>query len=142
LKVKGSARGNVPGTDQRHSMAYASTVDLEEAYQAGRMAAHLASTGQTGYMATILRKPGPNYSVYYDKAPLAEVANSERTFPAKWIAPGGFDVTDEFVKYAMPLVGEGMLSLPMIGGRQRMTRLQPIYAQQKLPKYVLQGDRK
>ena len=30
LKARGSARGNVPGTDQRHSMAYASTVDLEE----------------------------------------------------------------------------------------------------------------
>src|SRR5581483_11514824 len=28
LPVKGAARANVPGTDQRHSMAYASTVDL------------------------------------------------------------------------------------------------------------------
>jgi len=142
LKARGSARGNVPGTDQRHSMAYASTVDLEEAYQAGRMAAHLAASGQSGYMATILRKPGPNYSVYYDKAPLEEVANSERKFPKQWITANGYDVTDDFVRYAKPLLGEGMLSLPMIDGRQRMTRLQPIYAQQKLPKYVLQGDRK
>jgi 6-phosphofructokinase 1 len=141
LKVKGSARGNVPGTDQRHSMAYASTVDLEEAYQAGRMAAHLATTGQSGYMATILRKPGPNYSVYYDKAPLEQVANSERKFPKQWITAGGNDVTDDFIRYAKPLMGEGMLSLPMIDGRQRMTRLQPIYADQKLPAYVLQGDR-
>ncbi len=31
LATKGSARCNVPGTDQRHSMAYASTVDLDEA---------------------------------------------------------------------------------------------------------------
>ena len=37
-------------------------------------------------MSTILRNPGPIYSVRYDKVPLAEVANSERTFPAKWIA--------------------------------------------------------
>ncbi len=142
LKVKGAARGNVPGTDQRHSMGYASTVDLEEAYQAGRMAAHLAATGQTGYMSTILRHPGPNYSVYYDKAPLEKVANSERKFPSGWIAPSGYDVTDEFIRYAKPLVGEGMLSLPMIDGRQRMTRFQPIHAQQKLPRYLPEADRK
>ena len=43
LAAKGSARGNVPGTDQRHAMAYASTVDLDEAYRAGQTAAHLAA---------------------------------------------------------------------------------------------------
>jgi len=32
LAARGSARGNVPGTDQRHNMIYASTVDLDEAY--------------------------------------------------------------------------------------------------------------
>ena len=36
-------RGNVSGTDQRHSMAYASTVDLEEAYRGGQKAAELAA---------------------------------------------------------------------------------------------------
>ncbi len=70
------------------------------------------------------------------------VANSERTFPADWITPNGYDVTDAFVRYAMPLVGEDMISLPMIGGRQRLTRFEPIYAQQKLARYVPQGDRK
>lgn len=141
LATKGSARGNVPGTDQRHSMAYASTVDLEEAYRAGQTAAHLAARGDSGYMATILRNPGDVYSVRYDKVPLDEVANSERTFPKEWIAENGYDVTDDFVKYAKPLIGEGMVTLPMIDGRQRMTRFEPIYAEQKLAKYVPQGDR-
>lgn len=141
LAAKGAARGNVPGTDQRHSMAYASTVDLDEAYRAGEMCAQLAATHQSGYMATILRNDSPIYSVRYDKVPLAEVANSERTFPKHWITPSGNDVTDDFVRYAMPLVGEEMVSLPMIGGRQRMTRLQPIYATQKLSSYVPQADR-
>ena len=50
-------------------------------------------------------------------------------------------MTDDFVRYAQPLVGEDMVSLPMIGGRQRLTRLKPIYAEQKLPKYVPQADR-
>ena len=141
LAAKGAARGNVVGTDQRHSMAYASTVDLEEAYRSGQKAAHLAAAGEGGYMATILREPGDIYGVRYDKVPLVEVANSERTFPPAWISVDGTDVTDEFVRYAKPLVGEDMVSLPLIGGRQRLTRFAPIYAEQKLPKYVPQADR-
>lgn len=152
LAAKGAARGNVSGTDQRNSMVYASTVDLEEAYRAGQKAALLAAGGESGYMATILRDPPSPplakeghqgvYSVRYDKVPLEEVANSERTFPRHWIADSGCDVTDQFLAYARPLVGEGMLSLPMIDGRQRMSRLKPIFAKQKLAKYVPQADRK
>ncbi|MEX0791726.1 MAG: diphosphate--fructose-6-phosphate 1-phosphotransferase [Pirellulaceae bacterium] len=141
LAVKGAARCNVSGTDQRHSMAYASVVDLEEAYHAGEMAATLAATRQSGYMSTILRNEGDIYSVRYDKAPLAEVANSERTFPAHWITENGYDVTDDFIRYVKPLVGEGMVSLPMVDGRQRMTRLEPLFAKQQLPAYVPQADR-
>jgi 6-phosphofructokinase 1 len=141
LAAKGAARGNVAGTDQRHSMAYASSVDLDEAYQVGRKAVELAVAGQSGNMATILREPGTTYNVRYDKVPLGEVANSERTFPADWIAETGYDVTDEFVRYARPLVGDEMISLPMIDGRQRLARLLPIHAEKKLPEYVPQADR-
>ncbi|HEY1068654.1 MAG TPA: diphosphate--fructose-6-phosphate 1-phosphotransferase [Pirellulales bacterium] len=141
LCVKGAARGNVSGTDQRHSMGYASTVDLEEAYHVGQKAALLAAAGESGFMATILRNPGPVYSVRYDKVPLPDVANVDRKFLKEWITPNGYDVTDDFVRYAHPLVGEDMISLPMIGGRQRMTRFAPIYAEKKLPAYVPQADR-
>jgi len=142
LATKGAARGNVPGTDQRHSMALASSVDLEEAYRSGQKAAMLAAQGESGYMATILRNSGPVYSVRYDRVPLAEVANSERTFPPEWILPSGVDVSDDFVRYARPLVGEDMISLPMVDGRQRLARLKPIYAKAKLEPYVPEGDRK
>jgi 6-phosphofructokinase 1 len=142
LAAKGAARCNVPGTDQRHAIAMASTVDLEEAYRSGRLAALLAAQGANGNMSTILRNEGPIYSVRYDRVPLAEVANSERTFPAEWIAKNGYDVTDDFIRYAKPLVGEGMVSMPMLDGRFRLTRFQPIYAEQKLSKYVPQADRK
>ena len=141
LAARGSARVNVPGTDQRHSMAYASTVDLEESYQAGRKAAELAAGQESGYMATILRNEGPDYSVRYDKVPLMEVANSERTFPTDWITADGRDVTDEFVRYAQPLVGNQMLQLPLVQGRQRLTEFKPIYASPRLPEYVLQALR-
>ncbi|MBC7353033.1 MAG: hypothetical protein H5U08_11795 [Thermogutta sp.] len=122
-------------------MAYASTVDLEEAYKVGQQAALLAARGESGFMATILRNPGPVYTVRYDKVPLKVVANSERKFPKQWIAPSGNDVTDDFIRYARPLIGDDMLTLPMIDGRQRLTRLQPIFAEKKLPSYIPQADR-
>ena len=141
LATKGAARSNVPGTDQRHSMAYVSPVDLEEAYQVGRKATELAAAGASGFMATILRESGPQYRIRYDQVPLVEVANSERTFPAAWIAENGHDVTDDFVEYARPLVGEEMVRLPLEDGRQRLARFEPIFAEQKLDVYIPQADR-
>lgn len=141
LPAKGSARGQVPGTDQRDAMIYASTVDLDEAYKVGQKAALIAMTEGSGWMATILRQPGLIYNVRFDKVPLAEVANSERAFPKEWISPGKIDVTDEFIEYARPLLGEDWVSVPMIGGLQRFARLKPIFAEKKLPAYTPQADR-
>ncbi len=141
LPVAGSARSNVPGTHQRHDVAYASTVDLAEAYAVGQKAAILAAEGQSGYMATILRNPGLIYSVRYDKVPLELVANSERTFPKEWITPDGTDVTDDFVRYAQPLIGEDWPSIPLVNGIQRFTRFAPLFAEQTLEKYVPEGLR-
>jgi 6-phosphofructokinase 1 len=141
LAAKGAARCNVSGTDQRNSIGYASEVDLDEAYEVGVKALELADKGESGFMSTILRKPGPKYGVTYDKVPLPEVANSERTFPEKWILPSGIDVSDEFLAYCQPLVGDTMVQLPMEDGRQRLARIKPIFAEQKLAKYVPQADR-
>ena len=107
----------------------------------GRTLVLFVAAGASGFMATILRTPGDIYGVRYDQVPLSEVANSERTFPKKWIAESGCDVTDEFLDYCTPLVGEEMVSLPMVGGRQRMTRFAPKFADQKLAKYTPQADR-
>jgi 6-phosphofructokinase 1 len=141
LAARGAARGNVPGTDQRHSMIYASTVDLEEAYRVGQKAVQIASEEGSGYMATILREPGPIYNVRYDKVPLELVANSERSFPEGWIAPNRLDVTDGFLRYAQPLVGDSWPTIPLIAGRQRLARLEPVFADKSLPGYELQAWR-
>jgi 6-phosphofructokinase 1 len=141
LAARGAARGNVSGTDQRHAIAYASSVDLDEAYRVGQKAVQLAADGQSGHMATILRESGAIYNVRYDKVPLDVVANSERTFPARWIASSGSDVTDEFVAYARPLVGEDWVSVPLVNGRQRFARLLPKFVEKKLPAFVPQAYR-
>jgi 6-phosphofructokinase 1 len=139
---RGAARGQVLGTDQRHSIVRASIVDLDEAYKVGQKAALIAQEGLNGYMATILRRPGVIYSVDYDKVPLEKVANSERSFPQDWLTPSRTDVTDDFVRYAQPLVGEDWPSVPLVMGRQRFARLKPIFAEKKMPEYTLQALRK
>ncbi len=142
LAVRGSPRCNVCGTDQRHNMIYASTVDLDEAYKVGRQAALIAAREGTGWMATILREPGAVYRVRYDKVPLEEMANSERKFPDEWIAPNRRDVTDGFLDYARPLVGDDWPSVPLVGGLQRFARFEPIFAERKCAEYVPQALRK
>ena len=142
LPVPGSARGQVPGTDQRSTSAYASIVDLDEAYRVGQEAVEIARSGENGWMSTILREPGRIYNVRYGKVPLEDVANSERTFPKHWLADSKIDVTDEFLDYATPLMGEDWPSIPVVNGRQRFTRFKPVFAEKKLPEYQLQALRK
>ncbi len=143
--VPGKARGQVPGTDQRNAIAYASTVDLDEAYNVGRHAAHVARHEGNGWMATILREriggPGSAYAVRYDKVPLQEVANSERTFPSSWLSPDKIDVTDAFLEYAQPLIGQDWVSVPTVGGLARFAQIPPQYVSKKLTPYVPQTYR-
>ncbi len=139
LKARGKARGQVMGTDQRDTAIYASTVDLDEAYRVGQKAVDIAMNDGNGWMATILRVPGLIYNVYYDKVPLEKVALSERTFPEKWISENRIDVTDGFLDYVRPLIGEDWVSVPVINGRQRFTKFKMIFAEKKLPTYELEA---
>ena len=141
LAVRGSARGQTYGTDQRDTAIYASAVDLEEAYRVGLKAVDLAARGEGGFMATILRQEGAIYGVRYDAVPLQEVANSERKFPTGWISPSRTDVTDDFVSYARPLIGEDWVSVPLAGGLQRFARIEKLFADKLCPQYVPQALR-
>ncbi|WP_165245934.1 diphosphate--fructose-6-phosphate 1-phosphotransferase [Paludisphaera soli] len=141
--VPGKARGQVPGTDQRNAIAYASVVDLDEAYGVGCHAVEIALKEGNGWMATILRdRSGSAYNVRFDKAPLEKVANSERFFPKEWLAPNRIDVTDAFLDYARPLIGEDWASVPTVGGLPRFARIAPVLAERKLPAYTPQTYRK
>jgi len=103
---RGIARYERPGTKQRREFSTTSKTDLQEAYGVGVYAAEIALKGESGYMSTIIRKAeGEKYEIFYDKVPLSAVANAEREFPANWIADNKVDVTDDFIKWAMPLIG-------------------------------------
>jgi len=122
-------------------MIYASTVDLEEAYKLGQKAVLIAANEGSGFMSTILRQPGSIYNVNYEKVPLELVANSERNFPKAWLAQNRIDVTDDFIRYAQPLIGEHWPAIPLENGRQRFARLEMVFAEQKLPAYQPQAYR-
>ena len=136
LKVRGQATCQVPGVLQRCTSGFASRVDAEEARTVGRKAVEIGVRDGGGWMATILRKPGEEYSAYYDKVPLEKVANSFRTLPRHWITEDGLDVTDDFVRYALPLIGDDWPEIEVIRGLQRFCRIEPVFIDRRLPEYV------
>ena len=121
---------------QRGVSLHASVVDREEAYALGKNAVEYALSGITGKMATILRNSDEPYSVRYDNVPLSVVANRVRYLPKEWIAPSGIDVTDDFIRYARPLIGDSMPSIELEGGLQRFARIKPVFVDKKLPDYT------
>lgn len=136
LVARGTAHGQVSGCDQRDTSVFMSNIDLAEAYEAGKKAVEIAVKDGTGWMATILREPGRKYTVRYDKVPLEQVANSERAFPAKWLSANKIDVTDDFIRYARPLIGTKWVKIPLEKGIQRFARFSKIFADKKCPPYV------
>jgi 6-phosphofructokinase 1 len=83
-------------------------LDVREAYACGRQAVKLAAKGASGVMVTLERahKPRGRYHAQFGTIPLKEVAVHARPMPDEYIAPGGMDVTPEFLKFVEPLVGE------------------------------------
>jgi 6-phosphofructokinase 1 len=141
LKSRGYATGQVPGVLQRSTSIHASPVDIREAHEVGRHAVQVGVKEGTGWMATILRKPGAAYQAYYDKVELAKVAASARQIPRSWISPDGLDVTDDFLRYARPLIGDGWAPIPLENGVPRFARLKIAFIEKKLPAFVPQKYR-
>ena len=136
LCVRGQATGQVPGVLQRGTSLYASKTDIEEAYGVARKAVEIALSDGGGWMATILREPVAEYKPYFDKVPLEKVANSHRQLPAEWITEDGLDVTDDFIRYAKPLIGDGTPGVQIDGGLQRFSRFDIEFIEKKTPAYV------
>ena len=45
-------------------------------------------------------------------------------------------MSDDFIRYAQPLIGSDWPAVPLVGGLPRYARFQPIFADQTLPAYV------
>jgi ATP-dependent phosphofructokinase / diphosphate-dependent phosphofructokinase len=139
LRARGQATWQMPGVLQRDASSFASRVDVEEAYAVGRKAVEIARAEGTGWMATILRSPEACYKALYDKVPLGAVANSVRHLPEAWLSPDRLDVTDAFVDYARPLIGEAWPDSELENGLQRFARLQSVFADTRCAAYIPQA---
>lgn len=99
------ARYDRPGTIQRMSTPCQSTVDLAEAYEAGRRAVQALLDGESDQMVTLVRPPGPAYRCEYGLAPLASIANVAKPLPPEFVPDESANPTAAFRAYAEPLLG-------------------------------------
>jgi len=83
-----------------------SKVDLEEAYACGVKAIQLAEEGISDVMVSINRISSSPYQVELKTVSLEEVALSTKIMDNKYINNQGNFVTDEYIKYIKPLIGE------------------------------------
>ena len=90
---------------QRCAAHCASGTDINEAFMAGKAAVEAMLEGETDKMVGFEceRKDGA-YSCRTKLFELSDVANYENKVPSGWINEEGNDVTEDFVRYALPLI--------------------------------------
>lgn len=115
---------------QRCGAHLASKVDVEETFNAGREAVKAAVNGETDKMVCYARKEGDKYECEYKLLPLELAANTEKTVPLEWITNGGTYISDEYVKYALPLI-QGDAKAPLEDGLPRFAHLKKVQAGRK-----------
>ena len=94
----------LPDYLQRSARHIASKTDLEQALAVGRAAVESALAGQNAVMPVIVRSADAPYRWHVDIAPLAKIANHERTMPANFIRKDGYGITAAARRYLSPLV--------------------------------------
>lgn len=91
-------------TLQRCWASGASLCDLNEAFDAGYTGVGYACAGFTGVVPGFKRISDDPYRIEIIPYDVKEIANVEKKIPKTMISYDGFGVTDEFIKYAMPLI--------------------------------------
>ena len=113
---------------QRCAAHCASAVDVEEAFNAGKVAVESAVAGETGKMVAFkCSRDNGEYKCNYELVPLTSVANFEKKVPAEWITADGTGVTKDFIDYALPLI-QGTIERPTENGLPRYARLKKVLA--------------
>lgn len=100
IKVRG-VELNLP---QRCASHNASDTDINEAFKCGEFAVKCALEGESGKMIAMNRADGSEYDISYSALDISDIANSEKIVPDSFINTDGNDVTEEFIKYALPLI--------------------------------------
>ena len=115
---------------QRCGAHLASKTDVEETFEAGRQAVKAAVAGETDKMVCYERKAGGKYEIEYKLLPLELAANTEKKVPLEWITDNGTGISDEYVKYALPLI-QGEAKAPLEDSLPRFDRLKKVLVEKK-----------
>ena len=104
-------RADTFGYLQRSFPGVASKVDQKEAFLAGQAAVKAAlkgalSKGTIGIIRRNENGTGRKYGVAFLPRPISDAAKYTRSVPKEYIAKNGHDVTQAFIDYAKPIVGE------------------------------------
>ena len=100
------SRGEKPGIASRASATLQSMVDLQEVQDLGAFAVKSAIEGKSGFMVGVKRISSNPYIIENILVPLSKVAGIERRLPDIYINKRGNGITDEFIEYARPILGE------------------------------------
>ena len=100
---------------QRCSSSCLSKTDLDEADHSGAFAVNAALNGETGKMISFVRTNTSPYELSFSTADVNIICNQEKSVPLSWITKDGSDVTDEFIRYAAPLI-QGSVDVPTENG--------------------------
>lgn len=111
---------------QRCASHVGSGRDIEEAFNAGRMAVKYAVSGETDKMVIFERANEKDYKIEYKLVDLALAANTEKKVPAEWILPEHKGLSQEFVDYCLPLI-QGDPKCTLEDGLPRFAHLKKVY---------------
>lgn len=98
------ARGIELNVLQRAAGHLLSRTDIEESFSFGQEAVLAAMRGETGKMIIGTRSDSESYQLQFSSTDIKNAANAEKTVPLDYISDGKNDVTEEFIKYASPLI--------------------------------------
>ena len=100
---------------QRCSSSMLSKTDQKEAIASGAYGVKAALNGASGNMVAFERLDGDDYQIDYVLKDVNVICNQEKCVPATWITADGSDVTEDFIRYARPLI-QGEVTVPTEDG--------------------------
>ena len=100
---------------QRCSSSMLSKTDQKEAIASGAYGVKAALNGASGKMVSFERLDGDDYQIDYVLKDVNVICNQEKCVPATWITADGSDVTEDFIRYARPLI-QGEVTVPTEDG--------------------------
>tara|TARA_S200002703_G_scaffold91092_1_gene78550 strand:- start:6375 stop:7541 length:1167 start_codon:yes stop_codon:yes gene_type:complete len=104
------SRGYNPTVDQRQNFEYTLDSDIEISYQIGEKIIENFEGGNENFFQSYSRSR-------FVSIPIYKINNFSRKMKDEWIDHGGFDVTDEYIKYLKEFVNVSKPKELFLGGK-------------------------